>query len=80
MRRLIIDVRFDQDEEGWTVSWRGMGRTHVFPDKELAVGHGRFQAREHLTFGGRAQLVVHGKDGRIQQEFTYGQDPHWRKG
>lgn len=48
--------------------------------KAEAVELGREKAKLVRADGGLAQLVVHGRDGRIQYEHTYGDDPRRRQG
>ena len=43
--------------------------------RDQAVEVGRLLCALTLARGGRAQLVLHGKDGRIRWERTYGADP-----
>lgn len=72
----------------WTVLWvrtqwvvrRGQSAVASWSTKAAAVQHGCRLAREHYAAGGLAQVVVRGKDGRIQQERTYGADPRRSKG
>jgi hypothetical protein len=49
--------------------------------KEYALTESRRYARVRwLKHGELGQLVVHGKDGRIRFEATYGRDPRRYKG
>ena len=48
--------------------------------KTNAVGATRALAREAYDDNHLAQLVVHGRDGKIQYENTYGADPRKSKG
>ncbi|HEY9507339.1 MAG TPA: DUF2188 domain-containing protein [Gemmatimonadales bacterium] len=66
-----------QDQGKWRVEPEGrreVGR--VFEDKEEAVR----QATENAKAADTGQIIVHGRDGRIQYEHTYGEDPRERKG
>jgi hypothetical protein len=57
---------------GWKVQAEGSSQpTSTHPTKKEAVAHGRELAKGH----GRARLIVHRKDGRIESEYTYGHDP-----
>jgi len=62
--------------KGWTVKREDHKSTAVFQTQKEAIESARLMVRE-LTSG---QLVVHGKDGKIRDHFTYGmprvQDPH----
>ena len=63
--------------EGWAVKNEGAGRaSSVHQTKQEAVDAGRSQARS----APEGQLLIHGQDGRIQTEHTYGNDPHPPKG
>ena len=48
--------------------------------KQTVVAAARAAAKAAFSRGGLAQVVVHGRTGRIITEFTYGQDPKHRKG
>lgn len=47
-----------------------------FPVKSLAIEHGMASARSVWSRGQPSQLLIKGRDGRIQDERTYGEDPH----
>jgi hypothetical protein len=72
----------------WTVLWvrnawfvrRGPNTVALWTKKADAVQQAARLAREHRTAGGLAQVVIRGKDGRIQTERTYGADPRRTKG
>ena len=66
-----------QDEGKWRVELEGRREAgEVFEDKEQAVR----QATESAKAADTGQIIVHGRDGRIQFERTYGHDPRDRKG
>lgn len=57
----------------WKVKARGADRAAgIFSEKVDAVERGRELARGQSL----GQLVVHGRNGRIQTEYTYGRDPY----
>jgi hypothetical protein len=60
---------------GWTLSRSGgdedKGELGAWDHKDLAVAHAKDLAQQ----AGKGQVIVHGKDGVIQEEFTYGDDP-----
>jgi hypothetical protein len=60
---------------GWTLSRSGgnedRGELGAWDHKNLAVDHAK-QLAKAAPLG---QVVVHGEDGTIQEEFTYGDDP-----
>ncbi|MDQ1702894.1 MAG: hypothetical protein QOF57_2146 [Frankiaceae bacterium] len=65
---------------GWTLKQEGAddgrGELGAWDHKFLAIDH----AKELARSAGLGQVIVHGKDGQIQQEFTYGADPRGSKG
>ena len=60
---------------GWTLNQEGVdegrGDLGAWDHKDLAIEHAKTLAKA----AGRGQVIVHGKDGQIQDEFTYGDDP-----
>ena len=64
-----------KSRDGWALTVRG-GNETVFRTKQQAVQAGASQGRRH----GHAQLVIKGRNGRIQSERTYGADPRRTKG
>ena len=71
MKRCVIRVVWRGD--AWAVE-HGQLRVKL-ARQSLAVNFARFLAGEHHTSGGLAQVVLHGKAGRIRWERTYGADP-----
>jgi len=64
-------------EGKWSVDPEDARHTgEVFDHKDDAVRHAKDQAKAAHP----GQIIVHGRDGRIQYENTYRQDPHRRKG
>ena len=58
--------------DGWSVRKEGSSRAgKVFGTKHEAVTYGRERAKRL-----RSDLVIHGRDGTIQDVDTYGNDPH----
>lgn len=75
--RIVYRVTFYVDH--WVV--RRAGEFIGCPRTKLAaVLLGRKLARLEWKQGRLSQLVVHGKNGRIQFEWTYGADPERSKG
>lgn len=80
MKRAVYRVQYIG--ESWQI--RGPGVTT--PDrwhaaKTTAVHAAASLARSRWqTFGQLGQVVIHGKDGRIQSERTYGKDPRRHRG
>jgi len=61
----------------WKVKKEGSQRAvKTFDNKEKAVDFGRDVAKKP----GKGQLIIHKKDGKIQEERTYGKDPYPPKG
>ncbi|HEU0132748.1 MAG TPA: DUF2188 domain-containing protein [Mycobacteriales bacterium] len=60
---------------GWEVRLGGSGDEHgalgAWDHKDLALARAKELAKEAEL----GQVVVHGEDGQIQEEFTYGADP-----
>ncbi|HEX8003476.1 MAG TPA: DUF2188 domain-containing protein [Mycobacteriales bacterium] len=60
---------------GWEVRLGGDTAQHgslgVWDHKDMAIARAKELAKEAEL----GQVVVHGEDGRIQEEFTYGEDP-----
>lgn len=57
--------------DGWAVRREGSDKASaVLPTKDEAVGRAREIAERE-----RGSIVIHGQDGRIQEERTYGDDP-----
>jgi len=74
-KRKIYDVVSKGDS--WSVKVRGNERASVIAsNKEIAVQ----KAAELGRNNGHAQVVIHKKDGEIQSERTYGNDPNPPKG
>lgn len=66
------DIHVVPHSEGWaTVKEGGERASSVHERKEDAVDHGRDQARRE-----KVELVIHRKDGVIQDSDSYGNDPH----
>jgi hypothetical protein len=61
----------------WKVKERGAERAvKIFEDKSDALA----LAKEIAKNSSLSQVVVHGKNGVIQTEYTYGQDPEKTEG
>lgn len=73
--RLKLTARWRQDH--WELTGIGFSR-HA--RKVDAVADGVRMCRAHWATGQLAQLIIKGKDGRIQSERTYGADPRRSKG
>jgi len=63
------------DKRDWAIK-RDRKVIQTFARKADAVSGGRILAKSH----DKGQLVIHRKDGTIQEERTYGEDPRSSKG
>lgn len=58
-------------EGGWNVKGEGNSRATVHTDtKQEAIDKGR-----EIAMNQHSELVIHGKDGKIQDKDSYGNDP-----
>ena len=74
--RRVYDVSPDGNG-GWNVKRRGANRaTSNTADKDDAID----TARSHAKNADKGQVVIRGQGGKIQREYTYGDDPEARKG
>lgn len=60
---------------GWEVKMDGQGEK-TYERKSDALSAARQMAKGNMP----SQLRVHGSNGRLQSEYTYGGDPRHRKG
>jgi len=61
----------------WEVKQAGSSQTEFLVDnKDNAVQHAKELAKSHEL----GQVIVHTRDGKIAEEFTYGDDPPSIKG
>lgn len=74
MARAVVHLVHRQADDGWHLEQNGsdLGR---YDTKESAEAEGRRRGRELEANGLNAQLIVHRKDGSIETEWTYGEDP-----
>jgi hypothetical protein len=65
------DIHVVPHKDGWATKKEGAQRAGgVYDTKKEAVDHGRNQAKRE-----QVELVTHGKNGRIQDSDSYGNDP-----
>jgi hypothetical protein len=69
-------LRVLPNEGEWKVTEQGKEGQEDFERKAEAEQYAKEEVREEPP----SQVVVHGKDGRIQYESTYGDDPPEKKG
>jgi len=71
MARAVFHVT-PHDDGKWKVEREGGGHEgSTYENKDDAVRH----AKEAAQLGPLGQVIVHGRDGRIEFENTYGADP-----
>jgi Uncharacterized protein conserved in bacteria (DUF2188) len=75
MAREVLHVLPVRDDK-WRVAPEGSMTGPMFEDKENAIRYAEDLAKA-VQLG---QIIVHGRDGRIQYENTSGEDPRQRKG
>lgn len=76
MKRKVYHVV--RREGAWHVRRAGAKRSgSVHQTKISAIVRAKFLARAGRALG---QVRVHGKDGRLQVEWTYGRDPERKRG
>lgn len=83
--RVKLKVRWNRTRRVWMVVLAGPDvNVGLVPDhdtKRLATRHATRKARAlHEQTGFNAQVVILNKNGRIQEERTYGADPRRHKG
>ena len=79
--RVVYRVKWSDSFQKWVHTGVRGARLGNYGDKARAVREARLFARATWTEAGTlCQLVVHGKNGRIQYEHTYGRDPRRHKG
>jgi hypothetical protein len=73
--RQRLTVSPAKGKDGWTLAITGSGES-TYRTKDQAVKAGASKGRQN----GHAQLVIKGRDGRIQSQRTYGADPRQSRG
>lgn len=73
MKRVRFEVLPDKDG-GWSVT-RDRVVTGTFHTKSAAVEYAAGEGRKAWAKGRPAQLFIKGREGKIQDERTYGNDP-----
>jgi hypothetical protein len=76
MKRIIF--RIQHKSRFWEI--KSAGYANAFERQIDAVRHAVLYCRNLLDNGQTSQLVLHGKDGRIRWERTYGKDPRRSRG
>jgi hypothetical protein len=71
-QRTVYHVVYDSDGKQWRVLRENASRaSSVHTTKKEAIAAGRKLAKSHVP----GQLVIHKRDGSIETEYTYGNDP-----
>lgn len=89
--RISYHVTYRKETKRWYVIHAKHGEAPIREDgptpiisvntsKLAAIWTARKMARDLWKNGELSQVVIHGKNGRIQLEWTYGKDPHNVKG
>jgi len=66
------DVHVVPHKDGWATKKEGSGRAgSVHDTQKKAIDKARDQAKR-----GKTEVVIHGKDGKIRDSDSYGNDPH----
>lgn len=81
MKRIVFRIQWDRPRKKWAIYWGKQYQCDLFPQSS-AVAFAVEWANEQLwrRYGKPTQVVLHGKDGRIRWERTYGRDPRRSKG
>lgn len=79
-KRQIFRINFHRKIGDWLVWIVGFKKTHHFASQAEAVSFATTAARLTQGAGELAQVVLHGRDGRVRWERTYGADPKRSKG
>jgi hypothetical protein len=75
-KRVIYEVE-PRPSGDWAAQRRGSGRAAtVTESKSQAVTEARRLAQQHPL----SQVVIKGENGRVEREFTYGEDPRDKRG
>jgi hypothetical protein len=72
--RVVFHVMHARGQRPWRLKKSGV-TVRTYRIKVLAIEDGRILCRTLWNKGRPAQLVVHGRQGKIQFESTYGKDP-----
>ena len=66
------NVHVVKHDDGWAVKKEGNDRvSSVHPTQQKAIDAGRDAAKFE-----RSELVIHGRDGKIRDKDSFGNDPH----
>jgi hypothetical protein len=75
MKRYVMHLVHRTADSRWHL--QHLGRSiFAFDTKEEATDAGQTRGHRLREVGTSAQLVIHRQDGSIENEFTYGEDPH----
>jgi uncharacterized protein DUF2188 len=66
-----VHVTWREDEAKWAVQKEGASRAGSLHDQKDSAA----QAGRQVAINEHAELLIHGKDGKIQERNTYKSDP-----
>jgi len=72
-KRKVYHVVPDTNSDSWKVKVEGGQRASSVRKTKHEAEKAARNLAENQPLG---QVVIHGEDGRIQKEYTYGEDPH----
>jgi len=75
--RKVFHVTYEDEVGGWIVRAEG-GRRQGGPYSTKAEAMA--EARRGVKSAALGRIVVHGRDGKVQTEHTYGRDPRRHRG
>lgn len=70
------DVHVLPDERGWRIELEGSSRPIITHKTQKAA----WRAATRIAQQNRSEAVLHGRDGKIRERNTYGQDPRRTRG
>ena len=73
MERKVYHVLYDSSTEQWKAKAEDGARASVVSDTKADAEEQIINIAKNY---GNSQVIIHGMDGRIQYERTYGNDPH----
>ena len=77
MMKRVVYVVEPRDGGDWAAQRRGTERAAVVREnKAEAINEARRLAQQHTL----SQVVIKGENGRIEREYTYGEDPDRYRG
>jgi hypothetical protein len=75
-KRTVIHVTYRDSDGQWHIAGEAGRSLQHFDRKSDGIA----AAKERAKAAPLGQVVIHGKDGKIEREYTYGADPRRTKG